>query len=76
MAKSDSNRNLSKAAERTGKAPTAKRRRARRTKPADVTPELTGLEGNAAEAEIGNAGDGASIWGADRTGFVSSYEED
>lgn len=42
----------------------------------DVTPELTGLEGSAAEAEIGNAGDGASMWGADRTGFVSSYEED
>ena len=37
---------------------------------------LTGLEGNAAEAEIGNAGDGVSIWGADRTGFVGSYEED
>src|SRR5258707_14935955 len=76
MAKSDSNRNPSNAADRTRKRPAAKRRRARRRKPADVTPELTGLEGNAAEAEIGNAGDRASIWGADRTGFVSSYKED
>ncbi len=76
MAKSDSKRNPSKAAERTRKTPAAKRRRARRVKPADVTPELTGLEGSPAEAEIGNAGDGASMWGADRTGFVSSYEED
>jgi hypothetical protein len=76
MAKSGSKRNASKAAEHTRRTPAAKRRRARRAKSADVTPELTGLEGNAAEAEIGNAGDGASIWGADRTGFVSSYEED
>src|SRR5216683_2052789 len=76
MAKSDSKRNPSKAAERTRKTPAAKRRRARRVKPADVTPELTGLEGSPTEAEIGNAGDGASMWGVDRTGFVSSYEED
>src|SRR5712692_5321848 len=76
MAKSDSKRYPSKAAKRTRKTPAAKRKRARRAKPADVTPELTGLEGSPAEAEIGNAGDGASMWGADRAGFVSSYEED
>jgi len=42
----------------------------------DRTPPITGNDATAKEATIGNAGDGASMWGADRTEFVSSYEAD
>jgi hypothetical protein len=45
----------------------------------DVTPELTGADAGAEDAEYGSAGDGASPFGADLTGYQSpapDYEEE
>ena len=40
----------------------------------DVTPELTGAEAKREDAETGSAGNGASPWGADRSGITGEPE--